>query len=190
MSAAAPSSADARARVPGQCSFWMSKKGRFCRFTVGPNTLLCAEHSGADDRIKCPLDPSHTVSQAQLSRHLLKCNARPKPPPHYHVQHVNAPRVDTEAAESKPALASVPIEELRELIQRVQMVVSTLLPTPLETKICEDSVVQQAIESHSVPGKHVAFKHFEQQSSLIGLLKHMNLLLPSSTYVEFGAGKG
>ena len=57
---------------PLQCEFVHSKKGKRCWLTAAAGCARCKTHLNvADgDRVKCPLDPSHTVERSHLERHL------------------------------------------------------------------------------------------------------------------------
>lgn len=67
-----------------QCKFFVTRKRRFCKFQALPGSDFCGEHlpegvsTAKGARIKCPLDPSHTVFEKELESHLLVCNSRPK----------------------------------------------------------------------------------------------------------------
>eukprot|EP00927_Polykrikos_kofoidii_P008447 TRINITY_DN13501_c0_g1_i1.p1 TRINITY_DN13501_c0_g1~~TRINITY_DN13501_c0_g1_i1.p1 ORF type:complete len:537 (-),score=118.80 TRINITY_DN13501_c0_g1_i1:43-1605(-) len=62
----------------GRCNFFLAGKGRHCRFQVVPGLARCGAHRDednhdVDDRIPCPLDPSHTVYRKRLNQHLKCC---------------------------------------------------------------------------------------------------------------------
>lgn len=64
----------------GCCNFYVAKKRRFCKMTVSKGNRYCGEHLVLDpncrDRIKCPLDPSHSVAANKLAFHLTVCSAQ------------------------------------------------------------------------------------------------------------------
>lgn len=74
-------------------------------------------------RIPCPLDPSHTIFEDTLEKHLKKCNASPhkKPMPACYSPHINSGLVDYQPSheESLP-LSSFPEERIKELTERVE----------------------------------------------------------------------
>ena len=61
------------------CAFYVKRKHRYCHFLAAPGSKFCYVHTvdGAD-RIKCPLNPNHTVLRKNLAAHLLRCNDRNK----------------------------------------------------------------------------------------------------------------
>eukprot|EP00928_Gymnodinium_smaydae_P044402 TRINITY_DN29620_c0_g4_i2.p1 TRINITY_DN29620_c0_g4~~TRINITY_DN29620_c0_g4_i2.p1 ORF type:complete len:523 (+),score=131.15 TRINITY_DN29620_c0_g4_i2:117-1685(+) len=76
----------------GRCSFLVVKnqKSRRCRFTVVPGLDRCGQHpregcaellendsavGGANRRVPCPLDPSHSVYEKKLRQHLKICTS-------------------------------------------------------------------------------------------------------------------
>lgn len=78
-----------------QCCYLVHHKQRLCNMARGPNSRYCgnhaflteeakknktdeADHNDAvsDERVPCPLDPSHTVFLHHLEMHLKKCNAK------------------------------------------------------------------------------------------------------------------
>lgn len=71
--------------LPGRCGFLVKKKKRFCKMIAVRGKVFCGEHAtqeeGSSNRIVCPLDPKHTVSEDKLDKHLKKCYSREKPKP-------------------------------------------------------------------------------------------------------------
>ncbi|GMS80242.1 hypothetical protein PENTCL1PPCAC_2417, partial [Pristionchus entomophagus] len=65
----------------GRCEYILPKKNRRCKMLVKPNKKLCGEHAvfepTDDSRVRCPLDPRHTVLVSELDSHVeKKCNSR------------------------------------------------------------------------------------------------------------------
>jgi len=59
---------------PGGCSFWNSKKDRFCKMVAKKGLEFCGQHLPADDgRVKCQHCQS-SIQQSRLENHLKKCN--------------------------------------------------------------------------------------------------------------------
>lgn len=70
------------------CNFYMNRKLRFCNLEKCPNSLYCGTHRPQDElnasnitngnseqeRIPCPIDPSHSIYKHKLKSHLLICN--------------------------------------------------------------------------------------------------------------------
>lgn len=82
-------------RIPspqsGICAFWLEKKSRYCKLTVRAGNKFCGEHQPVDDvplvsgetrgkmeRVRCPVDGTHTVAIKNLKRHIARCNASKK----------------------------------------------------------------------------------------------------------------
>jgi len=73
-----------------ECSCYISKKHRFCKYKRAPNSEYCFTHlsnsseekqndgeedkNGNNKRVRCPVDPSHTVYESRLSKHIKICN--------------------------------------------------------------------------------------------------------------------
>jgi len=64
----------------GVCAHWMPRKDRPCGFPPPPGRKWCREHdpelSGRDERIPCPIDPSHKIFKRDLEAHLKVCETR------------------------------------------------------------------------------------------------------------------
>ncbi|XP_043711860.1 tRNA:m(4)X modification enzyme TRM13 isoform X1 [Telopea speciosissima] len=59
----------------GRCKFWLPKKNRFCSNRRLSDSLFCGNHNpkSEEQRVTCPLDPSHSVLQENLESHLRRC---------------------------------------------------------------------------------------------------------------------
>mmetsp|Transcript_24066 Transcript_24066/g.42490 ORF Transcript_24066/g.42490 Transcript_24066/m.42490 type:complete len:540 (-) Transcript_24066:100-1719(-) len=64
--------------LPGRCQQLVLAKDRYCtRPALGGGTLCevhCDESSKYGKRVPCPVDPSHTVYESRLKRHMKRCN--------------------------------------------------------------------------------------------------------------------
>jgi len=64
---------------PARCTFYIVLRQRTCKFEVraGSAEPFCEYHSTVDAdgvrRVPCPVDPSHTVRENQLSKHVPRC---------------------------------------------------------------------------------------------------------------------
>lgn len=73
-------------------------------------------------RIPCPLDPSHTVYEDTLRKHMKKCNAAKKPKPSCFSAHINAGLVDYQLSdEEKLPLSAFSKERIDELVKKVEL---------------------------------------------------------------------
>ncbi|XP_041783723.1 tRNA:m(4)X modification enzyme TRM13 homolog [Anopheles merus] len=186
-----------------RCKYFVQRKKRYCKMTVGTGKEYCGEHeptaaepvaaSGAD-RLPCPLDPKHSVSAAKLEKHLKICNARPpaeqKP---YLVPGINCTSSDDEQPEAAgreekvTKLADIPPAELLELIGKVSALYESAGP-----------LIKEQSPRHSILADELTvegygpqtLKHLVQSSALLGLAEQCDFLRPDTTFVEFGAGKG
>ncbi|RLV91643.1 tRNA:m [Spathaspora sp. JA1] len=164
-----------------QCEYYLPKKNRRCGMTRKKDQRFCSEHMIHEDnqeRIPCPLDPSHTVWTKDLQTHLKKCNARPKHDPWY--------ELDMNASLNNSTEEKFEHEDLteEELFAKYIAILKSLQFTPLDVKVSTHQGLTSRLEISSRQ------KHALQQSSLIGNLKSMGLLNPECFYIEFGCGKG
>lgn len=166
--------------------------------TCKPNVSYCIEHltllnrdqgSGVNEtaslrlRIPCPLDPNHTIWEANLRKHLKKCtklkfkHMNDHEP--FYVQDCNMLPCVAEAGEDGDedcVLKSIPV------IRRIYENEYKQTEIPLESKsneFMEGSRYNELITNT---------KHAIQQSSLIQHLMDSNLLLDTS-FIEFGCGR-
>ena len=80
-----------------------------------------SECKGQRRRISCPLDPSHTVFEDTLHKHLKKCNVAKKPKPSCYSAHINAGLVDYQPSdEEKLPLSAFSTERIDELVKKVE----------------------------------------------------------------------
>ena len=73
-----------------KCLFWIKKCSRFCSGERVENSKYCINHihmessttnettSGERKRVVCPIDPSHTVYEDKLQKHIRICNKTKK----------------------------------------------------------------------------------------------------------------
>lgn len=185
-----------------RCLFLIEHRKKNCLMFVKKNAKFCPEHMVLMDpseaeklgppRVPCPLDPTHSIWEKDLNRHLKKCNARPgQEQDPWHEENYNlhlAGEEDLEttilAAEAEPSkfsVESIPpqyVTQLRLFRDSVSDLPRVILQHPgLERWL-------------SVKEKKKTQKHVIQQSSLVGHLHAMGLLDKSVFYMEFGCGKG
>ncbi|KAI7791209.1 tRNA:m(4)X modification enzyme TRM13 homolog [Triplophysa rosa] len=180
------------APLPGRCAFYVTKKKRYCKMTVGRGKTFCGEHANAGGdtekkRIPCPLDPKHTVYEDNLAKHLKKCNSKEKPQPRYYVKDINAGSGSEGEAIEEISIADRTKEELDELIVKLKTALQEL-----NTKIVENTLSHNALNEALNDPKNgdSAIKHLKQQASILGNMEALKLLSPDRCYIEFGAGKG
>lgn len=73
-----------------KCLFWIKQCARFCSGERAPNSKYCINHihqesknisqspSGERKRVVCPIDPTHTVFEDKLQKHIRVCNKTKK----------------------------------------------------------------------------------------------------------------
>uniref|UniRef100_A0A9J8BVU5 tRNA:m(4)X modification enzyme TRM13 n=1 Tax=Cyprinus carpio carpio TaxID=630221 RepID=A0A9J8BVU5_CYPCA len=177
------------APLPGRCAFYVVKKKRYCKMIVGSGKTFCGEHANAGEesdkkRIPCPLDPKHTVFEDNLAKHLKKCNSKEKPKPIYYVKDINAGSASEDETIEEITIAERFKEELDELIVKLKTALKGMQPS-LETRYQNEPL-------NDPKNGDSAFKHLEQQASILGNMEVLELLCPNRCYIclEFGAGKG
>ena len=179
-----------------RCQYYLSQKKRLCRMMPISNTGFCGVHLALSDavvhieykRIPCPYDPNHSVYPAMLDKHLLKCNARPKPNPVHYVAGINSGLVGhVPCLEEMYHLASFPEEYLKHLISRIEIAYSD---TVCSVDSCYMTHLSMKAELTDANNGETARKHLLQQASLIGHIHNTMSCCSDVTFVEFGAGRG
>lgn len=183
-----------------KCKFFVKRKKRFCRITPATNEEYCGEHLPVNTeqlitnpdhlRIVCPLDSTHTVYEKNLKKHLKVCNAAIKDRPPYIVPGLNAGQCsDKNRASTDFKLADIEQVILDKIIDKVNKLYEKLA---IEEQITELIVQHQLLEkelSNEIYGNE-SRKHLIQTSAIIGYLEHYGLLNNSTSFVEYGCGKG
>uniref|UniRef100_U5EU63 tRNA:m(4)X modification enzyme TRM13 n=1 Tax=Corethrella appendiculata TaxID=1370023 RepID=U5EU63_9DIPT len=191
-----------------RCKFFVQRKKRFCKITVGKTKEYCGEHEVIlmktnpendsqellTDRIPCPYDPKHSVYQKKLTKHLRICNSRPKDKPKYISTGLNARSSDDDddcqdTEENSPTkLSEIDVDIVEGLILKIENLYKEFVEGTLEELILENEILREECKNpiYGAP----TLKHLLQTSSILGYLKHFNLLDNDTSYVEFGAGRG
>ncbi|XP_075148649.1 tRNA:m(4)X modification enzyme TRM13 homolog [Haematobia irritans] len=187
------------------CSHWVKRKKRFCKMTVAKGKDYCGEHAPAinvedgkspedQDRIPCPLDGKHTVYKKNLQKHLKICNAKPKVDlPDYIRKNANAGQeedYDRQTAEELKAIKLVELEddEFYKVIEKVKELYKKYVEGNIQTLNCNHKCMDEELANEEY-GKE-SRKHLVQASALLGILEQEKTLQDSTSFVEFGAGKG
>ncbi|CAD6992397.1 tRNA:m(4)X modification enzyme TRM13 homolog [Ceratitis capitata] len=186
------------------CAHWVYRKKRFCKMTVKTGQKYCGEHQPAAElisaedeiasevnfRIPCPLDPKHTVFKKKLQKHLKICNAREKGDcPAYIEKGIN---VGEEAADSpgysKLKLHELPDVEFYTIVERVKELYAQFVENNIDSLNVQHKLLDAELANTSFGPE--ARKHLLQAAALLGILDNDNQLQDSTSYVEYGAGKG
>lgn len=178
------------------CKHFVKRKKRFCKMTVAKGKEYCGEHAEvtsteneSENRIPCPLDPKHTVYSKNLRKHLKICNARPKEMPSYIVPNINIDSSQEAATESEQVkLSDISPEVLKELIDKVEKFYQTFIVGKIEKLCFQHDILSAELENKEYGNE--TRKHLLQTSSILGCLEHLGMLKDSTSFIEFGAGKG
>ncbi|XP_058444397.1 tRNA:m(4)X modification enzyme TRM13 homolog [Malaya genurostris] len=188
-----------------RCKYFLQRKKRLCKMTVGRGKFYCGEHeviatdddgfsTSNPDRIPCPLDPKHSVSSMKLEKHLRVCNARVKDQPDYIQPGINSTSDNEcdaggEKSINSCKLADVPLEDLKFLIGKIGEIYETdSRISSLEQLLLEHAFFKEQLTDKSYGP--MTLKHVIQLASLLGIIEHEHFLQSDTAFVEFGAGKG
>lgn len=139
-------------------------------------------------RIPCPLDPKHTVYLWNLTKHLNICNARVKENPTYIETGKNLGEEDPNVPSSMcTKLSDIDDTLLHEVISRVNKIFDEHVDGSIEEMIRSHPVMNDELSNESYGPK--TLKHLTQTSSILGCLNQLELMLPKTCFIEFGAGK-
>ncbi|XP_061400458.1 tRNA:m(4)X modification enzyme TRM13 homolog [Musca vetustissima] len=185
------------------CKHWVQRKKRFCKMTVAKGKEYCGEHAPAvkleagkspedQDRIPCPLDDKHTVYKKNLQKHLKICNAKPKEDlPEYIQKNVNAGVA--EDALTPDELNAIKLSELEDtefykVIDKVKDLYSKYVEGKIKSLDYHHKCMDEELAKEEY-GKE-SRKHLLQAAALLGILDKEQTIQNSTSFVEFGAGKG
>lgn len=182
--------------VEGRCGFFVKRKQRYCKMIPGKGNTFCAEHlcENKDEnsvnrkRINCPLDPKHTIFEDKLEKHLKKCNATLKTQLLYYSENINLNVQSQTEMEKKVPLYCLPIEELKELIERIRKCYNANCSDVIAENCSYHNVLDDELNK-TCNGPSVK-KHLLQQASLINILQQSNAFQDDKIFIEFGAGRG
>ncbi|CAA7398548.1 unnamed protein product [Spirodela intermedia] len=174
-----------------RCQFWMPSKGRLCANSALHDSPFCGNHNPATDeqRIPCPIDPSHSVLKRNLDSHIARCPVRKhalelEAQPFYK-KGVNCGGgegakgfVRSEAKRSEIYRLTVP--EFLSLVQKIKAVYSSL---PKEIYLRESFISGE--DGQQLPFQE---KHALQQASILGNMEALGVL--KTTVPEFRSGDG
>ncbi|XP_005182246.1 tRNA:m(4)X modification enzyme TRM13 homolog [Musca domestica] len=191
--------------VPAEktCKHWVQRKKRFCKMTVAKGKDYCGEHAPAvqledgqspedQDRIPCPLDGKHTVYKKNLKKHLKICNAKPKEDlPEYIQKNVNAG--EAEDALTSDEFNSIKLSELEDSeFYKVIDIVKELYGKYVDAQIHSLDYHHKCMDEELAKEEYgkESRKHLLQAAALLGILDNEQTIQNSTSFVEFGAGKG
>uniref|UniRef100_A0A8C4R0Z3 tRNA:m(4)X modification enzyme TRM13 n=1 Tax=Eptatretus burgeri TaxID=7764 RepID=A0A8C4R0Z3_EPTBU len=178
-----------------RCAFFVSHKHRLCKMIPSAGCRYCGEHAACEPdttvgqqrkRIPCPLDPKHSVYADALQKHLKKCNSRERPLPVYYMKNINTEESDDEEDSDNNDTLPLHTEEVAGLIAKIERFSEDLAGEIPHCILLHESLREPLKQAGSGP----AWKHLQQQASILGNLEHLALLRPGHCFVEFGAGRG
>ncbi|KYN14952.1 PREDICTED: tRNA:m(4)X modification enzyme TRM13 homolog [Trachymyrmex cornetzi] len=175
------------------CMHFVERKKRFCRMTVRKGHQYCGEHqqdiAGSDtgnERVPCPLDPTHTCYRSKLTKHLGVCNIKRRldAQPAFVVEGTN---LDDETIAAPPRVPLSQLDEsvIRMMIRKIHAAYDEL-PDFSQT-ILRHNVLKEKLNDETSGSK--VRKHLLQNASLLGHLEQAGLVQDDTCFIEFGAGK-
>ncbi|XP_036150343.1 tRNA:m(4)X modification enzyme TRM13 homolog isoform X2 [Monomorium pharaonis] len=172
------------------CMYFVERKMRFCRMTVREGRRYCGEHQQddvEDDRVPCPLDPTHTCYRSRLTRHLGVCNTKRSldERPVFVVDGANLDDEDAIAAPPRVPLSQLDGAVVGTVIRKIYAAYEDL-PEFSQTILRHD-VLRDKLNEETC-GSNVK-RHLLQNASLLGHLERVGLLRDNTCFIEFGAGK-
>lgn len=208
-----------------QCCYLIPHKMKLCNMQRNQGSRYCGAHlvhdtseemkSKLETRVPCPLDPSHTVYERDLHRHLKVCNAKKyqqeiEQLPCYRENCNSGPRrvevVSGESSDDK--------DFVERLLKKIDVIWSEVVLQPLQAKNSEgeDDLVWVEERIRAVLGRSLDdkdrssfkhWKHIEQDIAIVKQLLRYSLLTAHSdsesqsseeeggkVFIEYGAGKG
>ncbi|KAI3899013.1 hypothetical protein MKW92_011243 [Papaver armeniacum] len=174
----------------GKCKQWLTKKKRCCSLNPMNESLFCVHHNTEvdDQRISCSLDPSHSILERNLEKHLKKCSALTKPQSN-NIELEPFYNKGINCGKKRRVMYETPVPDFDEIIRKIEDAYTTICASYeirdsfKKPEACSIWMQEEVERKVSYQGKHV------QHASIMGNLEEVRL---SSEYavVEFGAGRG
>ena len=187
---------------PISCKHFVTRKKRYCKMTVAKGQEYCGEHlkivdqpeneseeANKTNRIKCPLDPKHTVFAWKLEKHLKVCNSKiPDNLPTYISPGINIGCDESGETIDNFRLSELDDHVLQSVITKINDLYGKYLETSIYNLLLEHPVLKDELKAaeNGTDSK----KHLTQTSSILGYLNHFELITNDKSLVEFGGGKG
>ncbi|KAK9142280.1 hypothetical protein Syun_011680 [Stephania yunnanensis] len=185
--------AEAEAEAIQRCSYWLSKKNRFCANSPITNSQFCGNHNPKSDeqRIPCPIDPSHTVLQGNIDAHVKRCpflkqgqSLRMHP---FFKEGINAGTDDdqngeesvvTTATMKRDYVFKMSVSEFVGLIEKIELIHKSLCSNLKDSSYKIRGACREWM-NEEINGK-LPFqeKHVLQQASILGNLEEFGVLEP------------
>lgn len=191
-----------------QCNHLMIQKKRLCNIARVPGSNYCGLHRPIDEqeqeRITCPLEPTHTVYKSNLSSHLKICTATSRNKelealPYFRYncntfQDIYCQDISSNKSQVNPD----------ELLIKIKNIYNNLIKNQLLEPLIDENMDSNRDDDifKKVCGDKVAFdktRHVIQdieiihQMSAFGILSYANESnsnISKNTFIELGAGRG
>lgn len=196
----------------------MHQKGRYCRQEIVKGTNYCGNHGSLHKRIPCPIDPSHSILESQVEKHVRKCpfltRKRAQQEASYYRENCNCGGHGTSVNDESVSATKAPSDvqwahnlalEIIRVHQRIftgedlsndqarnvslQDVVSAIPFLDLSQPEV-DAGLQHSVDHYMI--KSGGARHLAQQASLVGHLRRIGVFDDDNdlTLLEMGAGRG
>eukprot|EP01080_Neovahlkampfia_damariscottae_P008759 gene8759-707_t len=146
------------------------------------NEIFCSVHKIDEKfgRIKCPLDPNHSIFEKDLEKHLKVCNGNKL----LEIKKQNYFKEDFNKLNQKETTENISIENWLKQTNEDDF-----------KKFCQK--INEFYQNNELEISKMIFKNENkkqsrmeiQQESIIGNMKNENLMNPDLSYLEFGCGK-
>ena len=211
-----------------RCIHFVKKKNRQCKLTPMKNELFCGEHiifaSKTDNivqensheagtsgcvRVRCPLDPKHTVDKSKLRKHLKICNSRdPIELVHFkkfcntvplndqNEEDSNMEQTSETSGSGSEKAAAPEAAEVFAVVEKLRRNLESLMKSvdDIQTQFLQHPKVfldDKERDLESKKGKE-AFRHVSQISSLLQKVENEGYFedVNKTVLIEMGAGRG
>lgn len=192
------------------CKYWLQRKNRYCKMRCKIDSEFCGEHDL--DRVKCPLDPNHSVNPSLLEKHLTICNVAKKNLniPDFIIDSYNLSESQIPINFSSDEIASFSLNIKRnnqefkvENIEQTSLhslsndmnnsrIIGSLAPFTIEndcTREKRDGIDNKNLDNHQIQNRiSLSEKHQIQYESISKFI--IDNLRKDTIIIDLGAGKG
>lgn len=188
------------------CQFFVKRKKRLCTMTVKKGKSFCGEHQPvdpsvensrqndrqrlADNRVLCPLDPSHSVYTFKLQKHLRICNARKRTEnlPSFVKKNINSCEDESVSADEDIKLRDLEASEIDKVTKIVEKLFDEHVAGKIQREVKSHNIFEHELKVETYGEDKI--RHLLQTSSILGILEAKDLLKSHTCFIDLGAGKG
>ncbi|KAL9645690.1 hypothetical protein ABK040_003423 [Willaertia magna] len=211
---------------PTQCHYYVKQKHRFCNKQQAPNSNYCHTHLHLQDtannnnneitkessseqqnqttendkqkRVPCPIDPSHTVYEHRLKKHIKICNKsksqQQMKQQAYYMKNINYNFLNEKSTIlDNNEYLDLNLNELwnnqKEYFTNLILKIKNLYENLKLNEFIETNIKESFNFSLSFNNEDFQEKHHRQHCSFLCNLKETNCLSKDYDYIEFGSGK-